>query len=398
MKNQNIVIVGQQAWDTEIGSNCKNIALEFAKQNRVLYVNPPLDRITKWRLKEDEKILTRIKVINGKANGLVKITDNLFQLYPDVLIESINWLPTDFLFDLFNKKNNKLFAVSIKKALKDLNFHQIVLFNDSDMFRSLYLRELLKPKISIYYSRDNMLATDYFKKHGKTFEPKIIAKSDLCMANSEYLTNYCRLYNLNSIYVGQGCDFEGFDTFDASSVAPDVKDIKNPIIGYVGVLTSARLNIELILAIAKAKPSWQIVLVGPEDDAFIQSQLHRLGNVHFLGPKSVDQLPLYINSFTVCFNPQLLNELTIGNYPRKIDEYLALGKPTIATKTETMLAFKAHVYLADNAKEYIQGISELLSTDSMEKRQARIAFAKSHTWKNSVNLMYEAIEKFAGNL
>ena len=46
IQGRDIVIVGQQPWDTEIGSNCKNIALEFSKHNRVLYVNSPLDRFT----------------------------------------------------------------------------------------------------------------------------------------------------------------------------------------------------------------------------------------------------------------------------------------------------------------------------------------------------------------
>ena len=36
---RDIVIIGIQAWDIEIGSNCKNIALELSKTNRVLYVN-----------------------------------------------------------------------------------------------------------------------------------------------------------------------------------------------------------------------------------------------------------------------------------------------------------------------------------------------------------------------
>jgi hypothetical protein len=31
-----------------------------------------------------------------------------------------------------------------------------------------------------------------------------------------------------------------------------------------------------------------------------------------------------------------LNETTKGNYPRKIDEYLAMGKPVVATKTIAM--------------------------------------------------------------
>ena len=46
MQGKDIVITGIQPWDIEIGSNCKNIALEFSKKNRVLYINAPLDRNT----------------------------------------------------------------------------------------------------------------------------------------------------------------------------------------------------------------------------------------------------------------------------------------------------------------------------------------------------------------
>jgi len=42
VKDRDIVVVGLQPWDLPIGSNCKNIALEFSKHNRVLYVNAPI--------------------------------------------------------------------------------------------------------------------------------------------------------------------------------------------------------------------------------------------------------------------------------------------------------------------------------------------------------------------
>ena len=60
IKGQDIIVVGIQAWDIEIGSNCKNIAVEFAKHNRVLYVNPPLDRATLKRDKNSEKVQKRL--------------------------------------------------------------------------------------------------------------------------------------------------------------------------------------------------------------------------------------------------------------------------------------------------------------------------------------------------
>lgn len=391
MKNQNIIVVGQQAWDTEIGSNCKNIALEFAKQNRVLYINFPLDRITKFRGKNDPKIQKRVNVIAGKENGLIQISPNLYQLYPNCLIESINWISSDYIFKWLNKLNNKKLAKAIEPVLKELNFTDFILFNDSDMFRSFHLKDLLKPKLSIYYSRDNMLATSYYKKHGQILEPQIIAQSDLCVANSAYLKNYCKQYNVNSYDVGQGCDFTIFNNPNIPEVSAALKQLKVPIIGYVGVLTSARLDIDLIYDIAKNRPDWNIVLVGPEDDAFKNSALHQLANVHFLGAQPTDDLPKYINFFDVCFNPQLLNELTIGNYPRKIDEYLALGKPTIATKTETMEVFKNHVYLANNAEEYIVGIENLLKNNTEDLITERKNFALSHTWENSVAAIYRAI-------
>jgi glycosyltransferase involved in cell wall biosynthesis len=393
LENRDIVVVGQQPWDVEIGSNCKDIALEFAKHNRVLYVNSPLDRITLLRQKTDEKIQKRIAVITGQAPFVVEIQTNLWNLYPDEMIESINWLPSQGLFEFFNKRNNKKLAKSIVKAIAQLGFKNVILFNDNDMFRCFYLQEYLKPAISIYYSRDFMLAVDYWKKHGTKLEPELIAKSDIAVANSTYLANYCKQYNPNSFYVGQGCDLALFAKPEATIMPEDMKPITKPIIGYVGALQSLRLDIAIIEHLATQEPDWQIVLVGPEDDAFRNSKLHEIPNVHFLGSKPPTSLPAYINAFDVCINPQIVNAVTIGNYPRKIDEYLAAGKPTVATKTEAMSIFSEYVYLAETKDDYVMLIKKALVDNSDVMSRERQAFATSHTWANSVKEIYKAINK-----
>ena len=121
------------------------------------------------------------------------------------MIESINWIKNKSVYNYFNKVNNKRFARSIKKAIDELGFKDYILFNDNDIFRCFYLKELLKPAVSVYYSRDYLLYVDYWKLHGEKLEPELISKSDVCTANSTYLANYCRQYNPNSFYVGQGC-------------------------------------------------------------------------------------------------------------------------------------------------------------------------------------------------
>lgn len=392
MVDKDIIIIGQQAWDTEIGSNCKNIAEELAKQNRVLYINSPLDRLTKYRNASDPKVKRRIEVINRQSSGLVPISENLWNFYPDCLVESINWINHKSLFDFFNKRNNQKFAESIKKAISTLGFKDFILFNDSEMFKGFYLNDFLKPELSIYYSRDYMLAVDYWKKHGERLEPLLMAKSNVCMANSVYLTDCCSKYNEHSYYIGQGCDLAIFKEVELSPVPVELKDISGPLIGYVGAMQSIRLDIDLIEYIATSRADWTIVLVGPEDDEFKKSALHQLTNVVFTGSKDLTSLPQYIQSFDICINPQLVNQVTIGNYPRKVDEYLAMGKPTVATKTRAMDLFKDHVYLASTREDYITNIERALVENSEDLKISRIAFAESHTWENCVSSMYDYIQ------
>lgn len=394
IKNRDIIVLGLQAWDIEIGSNCKNIALEFSRHNRVLYVNAPLDFNTAISKRNDPRIKKRKEIIKGKADDLVELQDNLWNLNPKTYLYSINQIGNKPLFNFLNRINNKRYSNRIIEAAKRLNFKDIIVFNDSDMFRSFYLKDQLKPKTYIYYTRDNLIAVDYWKKQGIRVEAEHMAKADFVCANSTYLAKLAGEFNTHSYYVGQGCDVSAFDTKLVNYVPDDIKDIPKPVIGYIGALLALRLDIDVLVKIAKDKPEWNLVLVGPEDDNFKQSELHQLSNVYFLGNKDGSELPAYLNAFDVALNPQKLNPVTIGNYPRKIDEYLAMGKPTVATKTEAMSVFAEHTYLAENAQEYIQYISQALEENTKEKENARSVFARDHSWENNVKAIYELIQKF----
>jgi len=390
--NFDFVITSLQGINYSAGSNPVNLAYEFSKKHRVLYVNYPADRMSVLRHRQDPNIRKRINVIKGKEDSLVKIKDNLWTLYPKTILESISQIGSNLIFDFLNKINNRRFAKEIRKACHTLGFRNIVIFCDSDMFRSFYLKDLLKPAKFIYYSRDNMIAVDWWKKQGIRMEAALIKKADLAVANSVFLANYCKRFNPSSYYVGQGCDVSAFNSRLITEPLPaDIRDIRKPIIGYIGVLYKLRLDIEALLFFANQKPDWNFVLIGPEDEAFKNSVLHTLPNVHFLGSKPPASIPPYINYFDVAINPQILNEVTIGNYPRKIDEYLAMGKPAVATLTEAMSVFKEHVYLATSKEDYLTLMELALKENSPEKIQARENFARGHTWEANANEIYKAI-------
>jgi len=391
IRNRDIVVVGLQPWDIKIGSNCKNIAIELSKWNRVLYVNASVDRVTRWRQRKDPGMIKRMEILES-GNNLLQVGENIWNLYPATIIQSINWLPESALFRWLNRRNNRMFATDIQKAILALGLTDVIFFNDSDMFRSFYLPELLRPALSIYYSRDNLMAVPYFSRHGRTMEPALMAKSTLVCANSEYLSQVARTYNPHSYDIGQGCDLSLFDPARTGPMPEELARIKRPVIGYIGAILSYRLDLGLLEEICRKKPEWSFVFVGKEDEGFAGSALHRMENVHFLGLKKEEHLPSYLAHFDVAMNPQSVNEMTEGNYPRKIDEYLALGKPVVATATGTMSLFREHVYMGRTAEDYIELIDRAIREDDPELRARRMRFARTHTWENSVKMMAEAIE------
>ncbi len=392
IKDRDIVMVGLASLDSRIGSNVINLAEVFSKHNRVLYVNYPMDRLTLWRGRQDTIIQKRKKVLRGKIPDMEQVNENMWSFFPKTILESINQLPVNWLFDILNRINNKRFAREINRAIKILNFKDIIIFNDTDMFRSFYLKELIHAKTYVYYTRDNMLAVDYWKRQGTRIEPALMKKVDLIVANSTYLADIGKRYNPHSYYVGQGCDVSLFDKKLIKEVPPDLKPIKKPVIGYIGVLYTLRLDIDVLVHIAKSRPDWSLVLVGPEDEEFKASELHQIDNVYFMGRKKMEELPAYLSGFDVALNPQKLNEVTIGNYPRKIDEYLAMGKPTVATKTKAMEVFEKWVYLAKNKEEYVLLIEKALAENTPEKEAEREEIARSHTWVANAEAIFEKVE------
>jgi teichuronic acid biosynthesis glycosyltransferase TuaH len=396
VRGRDILVIGLQPWYYEIGSNCKNIATHLSKENRVLYVNAPITRKTYFSKEKNKGVAAHCNIIRDKAETIKPIRENMWEFYPTTLLESINSLPSTRLFRTLNRVNNRRFAKDIKKGIRKLGFNDVILFNDNDIYNGFHLKEFLSPELYIYYCRDFLQGYSYWKKHTSVLEPLLIKKADFTVANSIFYSEFCAGYNPHSYYMGQGCNFDLFDHTASYAVPEDLKTIPSPIIGYVGSLDSARLDPAILQELARQKPDWNIVLVGPEDEFFLNSDLHGISNIHFLGRKPLEQLGAYVARFDVCMNPQLSNIITRGNYPLKIDEYLAMGKPVVATRTRAMKLFEEYTYLADSPDQYPQLAEQALQENSNEKAEARIKFARSHTWENSMQDLYKAILKHTG--
>jgi teichuronic acid biosynthesis glycosyltransferase TuaH len=389
IKNRDIVLFSSQPWDAEIAFNFKEMAYELARHNRILFIDRARDRITVLKMVFAAKTASK----KDAVPSLQKIQDDFWVLHPLALLESGNWSPNYAIFDFFNRINNKRLAGEIKNAIRTLGFNNTLFINDNDFFRGLYLKSLLPVRQYIFYIRDFLTAQPYFEKFGPRCEMAMIQKADLVVANSGYLAEYAGQWNPNSADIGQGFDADNFSK--TSWVEPDdMKAIPRPIIGYCGAVTALRLDEDLLLHIANSLPDMSLVLVGPADTVFASSTLREKKNVFFLGAKKPGETPDYIHHFTICINPQRLNPLTIGNYPRKIDEYLAAGKPVVATATSAMELFREYVFLCHSGEEYVDAIRRLVIEGDKAAApliKERRDFALTHTWENSIGALGDAL-------
>jgi glycosyltransferase involved in cell wall biosynthesis len=393
MKGRDFIITGLQSWDIPIGSNAIDIAREISLHNRVLYVNSPLDLMTLLRRRKRPDTEHRIEVLKKRRACLRQITESLWVLDFPFWVWSVNELPDGPLFDIFNRLNNKKTFRYVRRIADQLGFDDPIHFIDNDIYRSFYSKEILRPSLSVYYRRDNLLPFGYWKKHALRLEPLLIEKSDLVVCNSQQLAAFAGKFNRKSYDVGQGVDLSAYNTTRKFPMPEELGSIPEPRIGYIGDINSLRLDPDLIYNLAKNRPDYSFVMIGNQDKKFTTHEMHSLANIYFPGSIPKKMVPTYMYALQVCLNPQLVNEITIGNYPRKVDEYLALGKPVIATKTDTMELFREHCYLCSSLSEYLEAIDRALSENSVEKERARMLFAQSHSWKNNVDNIYRHIRE-----
>lgn len=391
MENKDFIFTSLQSWDVSIGSTVREIAKEVAKKNRVLFINSPLDIRTFYGEENITETVFRRNVIKSGQISIRQPHENIWLIdFPFTLLP-VQFLPDGYLFDIVNRWNNRRIYTESYKIAKQLDFKDYILFIDNDLYRSFYAAEYLKPQLSIFYYRDH-LQKIYWERHAPRLRSRICAKSDLVLTNSDTFREFLHSFNPKNTYsVGQGVNLEQFDIKKQYHIPDDIARISHPIIGYTGYLTSARLDLDLIYNIAKSRPNYSFVLVGPEDDAFVKHSLHQLNNVYFLGEKKYDLIPAYIQSFDVCINPQIVNEVTNGNYPLKIDEYLSMGKPVAATDTDFMRIFGDTCWRCNDLRTYVEAIDEALHVNTQEAIKKRIEMANLHSWSHCVERIYNHI-------
>jgi glycosyltransferase involved in cell wall biosynthesis len=229
-------------------------------------------------------------------------------------------------------------------------------------------------------------------------EEHLARRADMVFVTSPSLLESKGRLNRTVKLVPNAVDYEAFSAVrDGSAMVPaDVGEIEHPIAGYVGAIND-KLDLPMLSSVAGLLPEWRFMLVGPisvngEVGRKALADLRAMSNVHLLGRKEVEEVPHYVMACDVCLLPYRINEWTRNIDSLKVYEYMACGKPVVATDIPAAQRYAEVIRIAGSPQAFAEAISTTSRRDGAAQRLRRQELAERNTWDQRVEALSAAIE------
>jgi glycosyltransferase involved in cell wall biosynthesis len=170
------------------------------------------------------------------------------------------------------------------------------------------------------------------------------------------------------------------------------RDWPKPVLGYTGSIHPDRVDIDLVVALAKRFSHGTIALVGPNMlRPCDEEKLKAHANIRVTGPVPYADVPDYMRAFDVCITPHRVTAFTESLNPIKLWEYLAAGKPIVSANVAGFRDYPTLVRIAEDATEFLNAADQALNEDG-----ALIAERQSEARKHSWSARIDAVESILG--
>lgn len=359
-----IVIASGMSWD-DLWLVEKQLALQLAKYAPVLFVDPAMSYLTRFRKPElAQPLLSRRLRIVGP---------NLARLTP--------LAPPGLSRPLLRNLTQYATRLAIRRATGRLGGHvkAMVVCSLNPLLRSCSADQ------RILYGTDDWVAGASLMGLSPTWlakrEDQQLRDAQSVVAVSPTLAEKWASRATAVTVIGNGCDAEAFAGCDSIPPAEDIR-LPEPIAGFFGHL-SDRIDADLLMAVAETGAS--LLLVGPRQLTFDIDRFQALlamPNVQWTGARNFPELPAYMRKVKVGLTPYVGSAFNNSSFPLKTLEYLAAGRACVVSALPWTTSFPPDLLSvcgdrASFAAATVQALAATPDTDLADKRKA---YAQQHSW------------------
>jgi len=375
LTGRDIVCVGFSDWQMDTLTNQQHLLVRAARHNRILFIESLGLRRPQLASRDLKRIIRRA----GRAVKPLREVDGLHVLSPSVLPFHSNQLVRRF--------NDAILPRSVGWAAGKLGMHSPLLW--SFVPQAEVLIEPLKPSGVIYYIDD-----DHAAKAGidaasfLAAEERFARRSDAILASAPALVTRMRTLNENVHYAPNVADTDLFATaLEQGPIDPQLAALPGPRIVFVGAILAAKIDLDLVVELARLRPQWSFVFVGPigpGDPRTNVDALKQPDNVHLLGHRPYERLPDVLRGADAAIVPYLLDGEMRSVFPMKIYEYLAAGVPVVSTPLDTLTDVD-EVIKAASAADFADRLQQAIEQDNPAARAERSRAAQAHSWEGRLD-------------
>ena len=350
-----------------------------ASGNRVLFVENTGVRRPSFR--DLPRLNQRVRNWWRGTKGFRRERENLYVYSPLLLPFPYSWL--------IRRLNRSLLVRALQRWMRAAGFGRPIVwtFLPTPLVRDAI--HDLEPLATVYYCIDDFASSSPAAGRITKSEEQLFAEVDLVFVTSENLQKRASKFTDRVHLFPFGVSFRKFEQVRLApdGIPPDLAALKRPVVGYVGGIHQW-IDFELLTSTARRMPDTSFALVGPlQVDA---DPADGAANVHVLGARPHDDIPRYIKGFDVGIVPYVLSEYTANVYPTKLNEYLAMGVPVVATDLPEIRRFNAEhgnsVAVAANTEQFAAAIADAL-VPSAGERARRIDVARENSWSTRIAKM-----------
>lgn len=379
LEGRDIVCVGTADWVTELPINQHQLMRRLAARNRVLFVESLGLRRPQLASRDLRRIGRRlIRGLRGARpiDGVEVLSPLVLPFHGSGVVRALN---------------RRLLRLQVGWAARRMRGP--ILWAYAPQAEALL--DVLDPELVVYHCVDDVASQKGVDAESfRAAEQRFARRADLVLASAPALAERMRALSADVLYAPNVADTALFATaLEPGPVDAAIEALPRPRLVFQGAIVATKLDVGLLAELARLRPDWSIVLVGPAgagDPGGDLSPLERAANIHMVGTRDTTGLPGVLRGADIGLIPYAINDLTRSVFPMKVYEYLAAGLPVLSTPLPALEGVEGIEAVGD-ANELVTAAERELAADSAGRRAERSRAAAGHSWESRIGEIERAL-------